>query len=100
MERRAALGLTGRHRVFTTYSANNLGNPMSDRYVRAALARLAQKAKLEKRVHPHGLRHTLATDMSDTGVPLRVISAQFGHASTATPTTTSAASRRRSWSSA
>jgi site-specific recombinase XerD len=38
LERRAALGLTGRHPVFTTYSANNFGSPMSDRYVRAALA--------------------------------------------------------------
>lgn len=57
---------------------------MSDRYVCAALARLAVKAGLDKRVHPHGLRHTLAVDLSDSGVPLRAIADQFGHASTAT----------------
>jgi integrase len=30
------------------------------------------------------LRHTLAVDLSDSGVPLRAIADQFGHASTAT----------------
>ena len=84
LERRLALGLTGRHRMFTTYSSNNFGQPMSDRYVRAGLARLAAKAGLDKRVHPHGLRHTLAVNLSDSGVPLRAIADQFGHASTAT----------------
>lgn len=57
--------------MFTTYSSNNFGQPMSDRHVRADLARLAAKAGLDKRVHPHGLRHSLAVDLSDTGVPLR-----------------------------
>ena len=84
LERRLTLGLTGRQRVFTTYSSNNFGNPVGDRYVRAAIARLAHTAGLDKRVHPHGLRHTLAVDLSDSGVPLRAIADQFGHASTAT----------------
>jgi integrase/recombinase XerD len=84
LARRSVLELGGRHRLFTTYSSNNHGQPMSDRYVRAALARLAVKAGLDKRVHPHGLRHSLAVDLSDSGVPLRAIADQFGHASTAT----------------
>jgi site-specific recombinase XerD len=84
IERRASLGLGNRYPLFCTYSSNNFGRPISDRYVRAGLARLAAKAGLDKRVHPHGLRHTLAVDLSDSGVPLRAIADQFGHASTAT----------------
>src|ERR1700761_6787055 len=34
------------------------GGPLSDRYVRNLLHRLADKAGLDKRVHPHGMRHT------------------------------------------
>lgn len=80
----AALGLGNRCPLFCTYSSNNFGQPIGDRYVRAGLARLALKADLDKRVHPHGLRHTLAVDLSDSGVALRAIADQFGHASTAT----------------
>jgi site-specific recombinase XerD len=34
------------------------GSPMSTSYVRQLLPRLARKAGIAKRVHPHGLRHT------------------------------------------
>jgi integrase len=79
-----SLGLGKRHPLFCTYSSNNFGQPISDRYVRAGLVRLAVKAGLDKRVHPHGLRHTLAVDLDNQRVPLRMIADQFGHASTAT----------------
>lgn len=83
MDRRATLGLTGRHRVFTTYSANNFGQPMDQRYVRAALARFGEKAGIEKRVHPHGLRHSLAFQLYTDGVPLNEIRRQLRHSSLA-----------------
>lgn len=84
LERRTTLLLTGRQPVFCTYSENNHGRAMSQRYVRTALVRLAERAGIEKRVHPHGLRHSLASAMVDEGQPLHVISAQLGHGSTAT----------------
>jgi site-specific recombinase XerD len=83
MDRRASLGLTGRHRVFTTYSANNFGQPLDSRYVRAALARHGEKAGIEKRVHPHGLRHSLAFQLYQDGVPLNEIRRQLRHSSLA-----------------
>jgi Phage integrase family len=47
--------------------------------VRAALAKLGVIAGIEKRVHPHGLRHSLAFDMAMTGVPTHQIQAPLGH---------------------
>ena len=39
------------------------GEPVSDDYVRVLLRRLAAKAGIDKRVHPHGLRHTFAVEL-------------------------------------
>jgi site-specific recombinase XerD len=44
-------------------------------------------AGIDKRVHPHGLRHSHATELVGAGVPLHVIVGQLGHASTATTDT-------------
>lgn len=84
LDRRRKLGLTPRHRVFATYSAGNFGQPLQQRYVRLALKRLGERAELEKRIHPHGLRHSLASDMADTGSSVSEIQRQLGHSSLAT----------------
>ena len=55
------------------------GGPLSDRYVRTMLHRIAGKAGIVKRVHPHGLRHSWAHDRAMEGVPSVVIQAQLGH---------------------
>ena len=39
---------------------------------------------MEKRVHPHGLRHTMAFELMMEGVPVPIIQQQLGHASLAT----------------
>lgn len=59
------------------------GGPVSDRYVRNMLKRIAAKAGLEKRVHPHGLRHTHAAELVREGTPVNVIRDQLGHSSLA-----------------
>lgn len=84
LEERRKLGLSPRQPLFCTYSAGNKGRPLQQRYVRAALSRLADRAELTKRVHPHGLRHSLASDMADRGRPTREIQDQLGHGSLAT----------------
>jgi site-specific recombinase XerD len=56
------------------------GGKASDKYVRALLGRLAARAGVEKRVHPHGFRHTHAVELVAEGVPVNVISRQLGHA--------------------
>lgn len=40
----------------------------------------AQKAGINKTVHPHSLRHAFATHLLDAGVNLLVIQALLGHA--------------------
>ena len=57
------------------------GKPLSQAYVRRVLRKLAERAAIEKRVHPHGLRHTHASELAREGVPMPVIQAQLGHAS-------------------
>ena len=80
LERRKALGINGHKPVFCTLTGGNL----QATYVRGLLKRLARKAGIEKRVHPHGLRHSHAFELAGEGVPLHVIQQQLGHSSLAT----------------
>jgi site-specific recombinase XerD len=59
------------------------GEPIWPQYVRLLLGRLAAKAGVEKRVHPHGLRHTFAVELERAGTPVTVISKLLGHSSVA-----------------
>jgi len=80
MGKRKAIGVNGRHAVFCTLD----GKQVSDAYVRIMLKRIASKAGIEKRVHPHGLRHTGACEMRVEGLDVGIISKQLGHSSIAT----------------
>lgn len=80
LDRRSALGLDARGAIFCTLR----GAPLKSAYVRALLPRLADRAGVEKRVHPHGLRHTHASELAREGTPLNLLQAQLGHASAAT----------------
>jgi len=59
------------------------GSPLSDRYVRDLLKRLAAKAGIDKRVHPHSLRHTFADELRRSGADVVTISKLLGHSSIA-----------------
>ena len=80
LDKRGELKIDGRRRVFCTLQ----GKPLQPQYVRELLPRLARKASLDKRVHPHGLRHTHASELRQEGLDLGIISKQLGHASVAT----------------
>ena len=80
LDRRAALRLARRRRVFCTLQ----GAPLDSSYVRRLLPRLARRAGIEKRVHAHGLRHAHAAELAQEGVPVNVIQQQLGHGSLAT----------------
>jgi site-specific recombinase XerD len=84
LDRRTKLGLTSRHPIFACYSAGKIGQPLQQRYVRLALKRLGERADIRKRIHPHGLRHSLASDMADKGSSVSDIQEQLGHSSLAT----------------
>jgi site-specific recombinase XerD len=60
------------------------GGPLYPQYVRGLLKRLAGSAGIEKRVHPHGLRHTFAVELDAAGASLSVISKLLGHSSVPT----------------
>ena len=80
LDRRRALGLSGRRPLFCTLK----GQAIAASYVRRLLPRLVARAGIEKRVHAHGLRHAHAAELAAEGVPVNVVQAQLGHGSLAT----------------
>ncbi len=68
--------------LFTTLG----GGRINDRYLRALVERLARKAGIEKKVHPHTLRHTFATDLYRQTKDLRLVQKALGHSSIHTTT--------------
>ena len=80
IDKREQLGINGHHPLICTLK----GGPVNTAYVRALLPRLGRKAKIVKRVHAHGLRHTMATELRQEGVDMGVISKQLGHSSIST----------------
>lgn len=99
---RARLGFEGRQPLFCT----RRGRSMANAYVRVMLKRLAARARIEKRVHAHGLRHTHAAQLRAEGVDVGIISKQLGHSSITTtacyldhlaPRAVIEAMRQRTW---
>jgi site-specific recombinase XerD len=79
LDTRRRLGIGARSRLLCTLK----GTSLQPTYARTLLPRLARKAGIQKRVHPHGLRHTHAAELMREGVPLNVIQKQLGHVSVA-----------------
>lgn len=60
------------------------GKPVGPRAVRTYLARLVEKAGIDKHVTPHKLRHTYATRLLESGAELVDIQVLLGHVNLAT----------------
>lgn len=58
-------------------------NPLSPNAVRHMLAKAAAKAKLDKKVTPHWLRHTAATHALRRGIDVTKVASALGHSSLA-----------------
>jgi len=70
--------------LFTGRSSGRL----SDRHIRRIVKLWAEKARVRKaeEIHPHTLRHSYATHLQNSGVPLNVIQSILGHARLETTT--------------
>ena len=87
VERRRSLGFTGRQPLYCSVKSDGGGTPIATSYLRRLLPRLGERAGLDKRVHPHALRHSRAAELAAEGVPVNVIQQALGHSSLATTST-------------
>jgi integrase/recombinase XerC len=60
------------------------GQALSIPGVRWIIARYAQQSGLEKRVHPHTMRHSFATHLVNAGCDVRLVQEMLGHSSLST----------------
>lgn len=60
------------------------GRPVSEQYVRGILRRLGERAGLQRRLTPHMLRHTCATELIEAGLDTRFVQRLLGHRSIST----------------
>lgn len=59
---------------------SSTGRLLCTSYVRTFLRAAGDRARIQKRVHSHGLRHTFAFELVMEGVQLPIIQRQLGHA--------------------
>ena len=67
-----------------TLFLSRTGRKLTRERIWQLVRKLALKAGLRKRVHPHTLRHSFATHLLEGGADLRLVQEMLGHANIAT----------------
>ncbi len=71
--------------LFCVLTRPSVGRRLHSAYVREALKDLARKAHIQRRVHPHGLRHTFASEVYfHEGALMADVQLALGHAHAST----------------
>lgn len=78
---RRALELPRYTPYFCVIDGPTRSQPLGKTYARNLLKDLGEKAGIEKRVHPHGLRHSYSSYLLDNGIPIHFLRAMLGHSS-------------------
>jgi integrase len=85
LELRSELGLDKSRPLFCVISkGGSFGRACHSSVFREKLKDAAVKAEIAKRVHPHGLRHTCASEMANEGIKVMSIQDHLGHSNPAT----------------
>jgi integrase/recombinase XerD len=79
LKRRGQIGSTSDHLLLGAD-----GDVWTPQLLRRRLGALAKRADISRRVTPHMLRHTAATQLIEAGVDIRFVQKLLGHASIAT----------------
>ena len=79
--RTAQLSLVRRERESALFIGSRDGGRLDGRTIGSEVRRAGRRAGLATTVHPHLLRHALATHLADGGVSLTHIAALLGHSS-------------------
>ena len=70
--------------IYDSLFLNGLGRPANEQYLRRIIRKFAEKAELSRRITPHMLRHTAATELLEAGLDIRFVQKLLGHASITT----------------
>ncbi|MDD2518561.1 MAG: tyrosine recombinase XerC [Bacilli bacterium] len=63
---------------------NKNGTNLSDRGIRLIIDQIVKKSSLNKKVSPHVIRHTFATEMLNNGADLKIVQELLGHSNLST----------------
>jgi integrase/recombinase XerD len=63
---------------------NSLGRRANEQYIRRIVGRFAEASEITRKVTPHMIRHTAATQLLEAGMDIRLVQRLLGHASITT----------------
>nr|WP_239254812.1 tyrosine recombinase XerC [Listeria ilorinensis] len=73
--------MTAYHKEHDVLLVNHYGDPLTTRGIRYCLTKIIDEAALTRKIYPHMLRHTFATDLLNNGADMRTVQELLGHAS-------------------